>query len=118
MVGDTVLRAVAEVFLSSIRAEDVACRYGGEEFTIMLPDIAPDVALERADAIRRAVASLQVPLDGQVCSNFSVSIGVAFYPLDGESADLLLRRADMALYRAKRSGRNRVTQYEQAAAVS
>ena len=116
-VGDSVLKAVAEIFRSSIRTEDIACRYGGEEFTIMLPDVTPAVALERAESIRRAVATLVLPLEREASAEVTVSIGVALYPDDGESADLLLRRADMALYRAKRQGRNRVAQHEPAAAV-
>jgi diguanylate cyclase (GGDEF)-like protein len=115
--GDTVLKAVADIFRASVRTEDIACRYGGEEFTIILPDIAPAVALERAESIREAVAKLRVPLGKDVYGEFTVSIGVALYPGDGEAADGLLHRADMALYRAKRSGRNQVAQYEAAEAV-
>jgi len=110
--GDSVLKAIAEIFRHSIRTEDIACRYGGEEFTIMLPDVTPTVAYERAESIRRAVANLRVPLDKEVYGEFTVSIGVAIYPNDGDAADLLLRRADQALYRAKRSGRNQVVQFE------
>jgi diguanylate cyclase (GGDEF)-like protein len=62
------------------------------------------------------VANVRLPLDRQVYTEFSVSIGVAVYPNDGETSDLLLRRADMALYRAKRSGRNQVAQFEAAMA--
>jgi diguanylate cyclase (GGDEF)-like protein len=116
--GDTALRSVAEVFRSNIRNEDIACRYGGEEFTIMMPDVPLTVALNRAETIRTAVANLRVPLDQETFADFSVSIGVAIYPDDGEEADQLLRRADLGLYRAKRSGRNQVAQYEQGAAVS
>jgi diguanylate cyclase (GGDEF)-like protein len=115
--GDTVLKAVSEIFRSSIRTEDIACRYGGEEFTIMMPDVTQAVAIERAESIRRAVASLRVPLDKENYAEFSISIGLALYPEDGETADLLLRRADLALYRAKRSGRNQVAQYEATALV-
>ena len=115
--GDTALRSVAEIFRSSIRNEDIACRYGGEEFTIMMPDVPLAVALSRAETIRKAVANLRVPLDQGTVAEFSVSIGIAIYPDDGETADQLLRRADLALYRAKRSGRNQVAQYEQDAAV-
>jgi diguanylate cyclase (GGDEF)-like protein len=116
--GDTVLKAVAEIFRSSIRTEDIACRYGGEEFTIMMPDVPLAVALDRAESIRRAIANLHVPMDQETCADFSVSIGVAIYPEDGEGADQLLRRADLALYRAKRSGRNQVAQYELGATVT
>jgi diguanylate cyclase (GGDEF)-like protein len=110
--GDTVLKAFAEVFRSSIRNEDIACRYGGEEFAIILPDITSDTANERAEAIRSAVSNLRVPVDQQVCGDFTVSIGVALYPSDGDAADLLLRRADQALYRAKHQGRNQVVLFE------
>jgi diguanylate cyclase (GGDEF)-like protein len=116
--GDTVLKAVAEVFRSCIRNEDIACRYGGEEFTIILPGATQETACARAEAIRQAVATLRVPLEQDVCGDFTVSIGVAFYPSDGDAADLLLSRADIALYRAKRLGRNQVSLFETAAPVA
>jgi len=83
----------------------------------MLPDVTPKVALERAESIRRAVSNVRLALDIESHGEFTVSIGLALYPNDGETADLLLRRADMALYRAKRMGRNQVAQYEAAAMV-
>jgi diguanylate cyclase (GGDEF)-like protein len=110
--GDTVLKAISGIFRASIRSEDVACRYGGEEFTIILPDVTQVSACERAEAIRLAVATLRVPLEPEVCGEFSVSIGVACYPHDGETADQLLRKADLALYRAKHQGRNQVVLFE------
>lgn len=109
--GDMALQAVAEIFKANVRTEDVICRYGGEEFTILLPDLNLPLATDRADSIRRAVEAVRVPVDGKVIGEFSVSIGVAVYPTDGEQGDLLLRHADLALYRAKRQGRNRVEQY-------
>jgi diguanylate cyclase (GGDEF)-like protein len=112
VAGDMVLKAIADIFRACIRNEDIACRYGGEEFTIILPDVTPQAAWERADAIRSAIASLRVPLEREVCADFTVSIGVAFFPHDGDDADLLLRRADSALYRAKRLGRDQVVLFE------
>jgi diguanylate cyclase (GGDEF)-like protein len=109
VAGDTVLKEVAQVFQAKIRAEDVACRYGGEEFTILLPDVTVNTACERAEMIREAVAALHVVTETQTHSNLSISIGIAFYPNDGESSDSLLKRADEALYRSKREGRNRLT---------
>jgi diguanylate cyclase (GGDEF)-like protein len=106
--GDMALKAIAEIFRANVRTEDIACRYGGEEFTLILPDMTAKVAGDRAESIRRAVEIMRLPLDGDVIGDFTVSIGLALYPEDGEAADLLLRRADMALYRAKREGRNRV----------
>lgn len=113
--GDTALKAISEIFSSRIRTEDIACRYGGEEFTILLPDMNLAGAMERADTIRRSVASVYVPVGKELVGDFSISIGIAFYPEDGETADLLLRRADLALYRAKREGRNQVVLYQQTA---
>ena len=112
--GDSALKAVAEVFRNSVRAEDIACRYGGEEFTIMLPDVTPSIAVDRAESIRWAIQNLRVPLEREVYAEFTVSIGIALYPNDGDTADLLLRRADSALYRAKHSGRNQVIKHEPA----
>ena len=111
--GDTVLKAAAEIFKASIRAEDIACRYGGEEFTIMLPDMNAEIAFERAENIRRAISAIRLPLDRDILAELSVSIGVAFYPSDGDTAEQLLRRADEALYRAKKLGRNRVVVFEE-----
>jgi diguanylate cyclase (GGDEF)-like protein len=115
--GDTVLRAIAEIFQKCIRAEDIACRYGGEEFTILLQDVTPRVALDRAESIRQAVASLSVPLEKEVYCGFSISIGIALYPDDGEEAAKLLHNADQALYSAKHLGRNQVVFYQEQASV-
>jgi diguanylate cyclase (GGDEF)-like protein len=116
--GDMALKAVADIFRANIRTEDIACRYGGEEFTIILPDMTAKVAADRAESIRRALEALRLPLEGEILGDFTVSIGVAAYPTDGEAADILLRRADMALYRAKRLGRNQVAEYEAVLTVS
>jgi diguanylate cyclase (GGDEF)-like protein len=116
--GDMVLKAIADIFLASVRSEDIACRYGGEEFTIILPDITATAAWERAESVRQAVMNLRMPLEQEVYGDFSVSIGVALYPNDGEAADVLLRRADQALYRAKRLGRNQVAIHEAGAPVA
>ena len=116
--GDMALKAVADIFQGNIRAEDIACRYGGEEFTIILPDVTAKVAADRAESIRRALEAMRLPLEGEILGDFTVSIGVALYPADGEAADILLRRADMALYRAKRGGRNQVALQESAVSVT
>jgi diguanylate cyclase (GGDEF)-like protein len=113
--GDAALKGIANVFQSSIRPEDIACRYGGEEFTILLPDTVAEVAFQRAEGILEAVSRLSVTLAAQTFSEFSISVGVALYPRDGEASDQLLRRADEALYRSKRQGRNQVSLYEASA---
>jgi diguanylate cyclase (GGDEF)-like protein len=106
--GDAVLKEVARVFVDKTRTEDLACRYGGEEFTIILPDISPEIAFHRAEVIRQAVADLRTRLDNTLYNSVTISIGAAMFPQDGQSSELLLRHADAALYRAKREGRNKV----------
>jgi|SRR5580658_9099808 diguanylate cyclase (GGDEF)-like protein len=107
--GDAVLREIAQLFQANTREEDVACRYGGEEFTILLPDVTVESARERAEQLLHAVANLRVMVEHRTYSDLTISIGIAFYPNDGDTAELLLRRADEALYRSKREGRNRLT---------
>lgn len=112
--GDAVLKSFAEVFKNNIRAEDIACRYGGEEFTIILPDTNVRGACDRADSIVSAISELKVQVGQHTFDGFGVSIGVAFYPGDGDTPEELLQRADSALYDAKRSGRSQVSLFETA----
>ncbi|MFC5862095.1 sensor domain-containing diguanylate cyclase [Acidicapsa dinghuensis] len=105
--GDTVLREVAKTLQGAVRAEDVVCRYGGEEFTVILPEITENHAMERAENLRRSVESLHSNLGSDIYSEVTVSIGVALFPAHGNVSDSLLRQADAALYRAKNEGRNR-----------
>lgn len=116
--GDAVLKEVAHTFSTCVRTEDLVCRYGGEEFTIILPDITPEAALNRAEVIRKAVENLRTELDNDLYSSVTVSIGAAIFPKDGQSSEFLLRHADAALYRAKREGRNRVVMVDHAAFIS
>jgi diguanylate cyclase (GGDEF)-like protein len=104
--GDVVLRAVAECLQQSVRSEDVVCRYGGEEFVIILPEISEALALERANAIRRNVSSLHLKFKGDMLRHISMSIGLAMYPAPARNGADLLRMADRALYNAKRGGRD------------
>ena len=106
--GDTVLREVAECFRQSVRSEDVVCRYGGEEFIIILPETDEETAVERAELIRQAVVKLRVRSKGETLRQISVSIGIAMYPAPARDATDLVRLADRALYDAKHAGRNRV----------
>jgi diguanylate cyclase (GGDEF)-like protein len=106
--GDAVLCEVAESLKQSVRTEDVICRYGGEEFVIILPEISEPFALERADKIRRAINSLNVQFKGQSVRRISISVGLAMYPDHANNGDDLIRLADAALYEAKHAGRNQV----------
>ena len=106
--GDALLAQFAEVLKRTTRNEDIACRYGGEEFTIVLLDSEGDIATQRAEQIRAAVAEMSVKHREQQLEHLTVSIGVAVFPTDGRTSEELLRRADAALYTAKKIGRNRV----------
>jgi diguanylate cyclase (GGDEF)-like protein len=106
--GDMVLREVAETMHLFVRSDDIVCRYGGEEFVIILPELATDVAMERADVLRRLVGEISLQHRGQTLRQITISIGVAIYPHHGDTPDILLRTADRALYEAKHQGRNRV----------
>ncbi len=102
--GDFVLREIAEVFRSVVRAEDIICRYGGEEFVIILPDTNAEAAKMRAEEIRKRVQGLQLRFRGETLRE--TTVGVAVYPEHGGSLVELLRNADRALYAAKNRGRN------------
>jgi diguanylate cyclase (GGDEF)-like protein len=107
-VGDQVLREVAQVLLSQTRGSDVAARFGGEEFTIVLADITDQLALERAELVRQAVEQLVLRPPGKDVENITISIGLSQFPKHGSTVEALLLAADKALYEAKSSGRNRV----------
>ncbi len=104
--GDALLAAVGQLLSSRLRGEDIACRYGGEEFTVILPESDRASALRYAEELRIALSQMSVPLSGKTLPPITVSVGVATYPVDGVAGITLLRKADAALYRAKRSGRN------------
>lgn len=107
-VGDQVLREVAQVLQSQTRGSDVAARFGGEEFTIVLADISDQRALERAQRVRQAVEQLVLHPSGKDVGVITVSIGLSQFPQHGATVEALLLSADKALYEAKSAGRNRV----------
>jgi len=106
--GDAVLREMGQIFSRQIRAGDTACRFGGEEFTILLPDATPETALKRAEQIRIAAKEARVHQGETTLEPITLSIGIAMFPEDGLTSELLLQAADFALYKAKREGRDRV----------
>jgi len=106
--GDTVLRESGTFLAKSIRAEDIVCRFGGEEFVIILPTANLSAACARAERIRSRLRELTVLHQGQSLGMVTVSVGVAALPEHGTSPKQLLEAADAALYRAKRDGRDRV----------
>ncbi|WP_407543340.1 diguanylate cyclase (plasmid) [Deinococcus radiomollis] len=106
--GDALLRTLGSLLKDSVRAEDVACRYGGEEFTLLLSGATQQQTFERAEQVREAITRLKVMNQGELLEGVSASMGVATFPQHGRELAGLVRAADLALYRAKREGRNRV----------
>jgi diguanylate cyclase (GGDEF)-like protein/putative nucleotidyltransferase with HDIG domain len=109
LAGDAVLNGIAQVFRTQLRHYDVPARFGGEEFAILLPETSPEQALEIAERIRRAVADhlFEVETSSEPI-RATISLGVAGYPKDGADPNELIHQADLAVYRAKLQGRNRV----------
>ncbi|MGF9914273.1 GGDEF domain-containing protein [Paenibacillus ehimensis] len=101
--GDEVLKHLARVLTSSVRSNDICCRYGGEEFVALLPLTTVSDAWSTAERVRTAIETVENPLGIPI----TVSSGIAHYPTHAESAELLFQRADHALYQAKKSGKNR-----------
>jgi diguanylate cyclase (GGDEF)-like protein len=107
LAGDEVLKQLARRLDSSAQASDVVCRYGGEEFLLLLVGMDLQGALSRADALRQQVEHKGIDWESTVL-HVTVSAGVALFPTHGTHPDALIQAADLALYRAKSLGRNRV----------
>ncbi|MDP1681173.1 MAG: diguanylate cyclase [Burkholderiales bacterium] len=106
--GDALLRALGRTIRSQVRKGDIPCRFGGEEFVIVLPGADLDITVARAEALRLAVSELNVTHGGQALGPVTVSIGVACYPRHGSNCQAVLKVADQALYAGKHAGRDRV----------
>jgi len=111
--GDVLLRELGKFLQSHIRYEDIACRYGGEEFLLILPDAALEGVRQRAEYLRLNAKKLQMQDASQSLEGITVSVGVAVYPQHGRTIEAVLRAADAALYRAKEGGRDRVVVAEE-----
>lgn len=109
LVGDKVLRFIGRLLTQVVKGQDTLCRFGGEEFAILLPETSPQGALRVAETIRNRLngSHLRLADSGQPLGELTASLGVACYR-PGESADNFIQRADQALYEAKRQGRDRV----------
>lgn len=110
--GDHVLRLVGGVLQQGVRASDIACRYGGEEFALVLPEAGLETAQARAESLRRVLAEIEVHYGGQMLERVTASFGVAVLPMHGSTPAELLFAADAALYLAKQYGRNQVVAAE------
>ena len=110
--GDNLLRTLGKFLAECVRREDVACRYGGEEFVLILAEASQEIVCQRAEEIRREFPKVPVVHRGQVLESVTVSLGVAMFPEHGATGRDVLRAADDAMYRAKAQGRNRVVMAE------
>lgn len=106
--GDYVLKTVSTALQESVRGSDVVCRYGGEELTILLPDLALHLAKDKAERLRATIENLCLAFQGKNLGPITASLGVASFPEHGTNGTTLIQIADAALYRAKATGRNRV----------
>jgi diguanylate cyclase (GGDEF)-like protein/PAS domain S-box-containing protein len=108
LAGDQVLRIFGALLASNARASDIICRFGGEEFLLILPGMTKEGALQRAEHVRQAMAATVVS-HGDYRITVTASLGIAAFPADGRTGDELIAAADGALYAAKAQGRNRVS---------
>ena len=106
--GDQVLVDVAVLLKAHVRASDLACRFGGEEFALVLPDVGLDAVRRRAEGIREAIGRLEPTHRERRLGRITASIGIALFPEHAVDPEALLRAADQALYEAKSTGRDRV----------
>ncbi len=107
--GDVMLKEVGRFLQTNVRKDDIACRYGGEEFIVIMIGASHDIIYQRADYLRKSVKNINPEYEGNVLKNITLSIGVAIYPDHGETGESIIHAADMALYKSKHDGRDRVT---------
>lgn len=110
--GDNVLRAVGRCMASLTRGEDIATRYGGDEFALVMAQATQQAVWQRAEALRQSVRKLEIGGDGQQLGPVTLSVGIAMFPDHGENGQAVLQAADAALFRSKQAGRNRVVMGE------
>jgi diguanylate cyclase (GGDEF)-like protein/PAS domain S-box-containing protein len=110
--GDALLQALGDYIQMHIRSGDVACRYGGDEFVIILSDAPIDDCCKRAKELKAGLNQLVITHQGLTLGSIKTSIGIACFPAHGKTPPDLLRSADMALYRAKHAGKNCVVVFE------
>lgn len=110
-VGDLVLKGLSDLLKKQARVVDRVCRYGGEEFMVILPETEAAAAMQIAERLRAEVEYRPFGMGGGKVVNITVSIGVSTYPQQADTPEAIVRASDTALYDAKRAGRNRVSRY-------
>lgn len=105
--GDRVLKEIGRFLQENVRDVDIVARYGGEEFVIMIPEAAKDAAYCMAERLRKKFSKIKF----ENLPKITISLGIATYPFDGKQPEDLLKKADAAMYAAKRAGRNQVARY-------
>jgi diguanylate cyclase (GGDEF)-like protein/PAS domain S-box-containing protein len=116
LAGDEVLRVFGDLLRRSYRASDIHCRYGGEEFLILLPDMPEQAAYKRTERLRATIENTPIPFGTSVI-RVTASFGIATFPQDGRNREALIGAADTALYAAKDAGRNQVKRYSESIAT-
>lgn len=106
------MQKIGNYLLTCVRGSDIACRYGGEELTLVFPEADAAAAFRRAEEVRKDVADLQIDFRAGSIGPVTLSLGVALFPHDGYTPAELLQAADIALYQAKSLGRNQVVTAE------
>ena len=106
--GDILLRTLGNFLKQHLRGGDIACRYGGEEFALILPEVSLENVRLRAEELREGTKHLNVEYNGKVLAALSMSLGIAMFPEHGATSQRVLNAADGALYEAKRKGRDRI----------
>jgi diguanylate cyclase (GGDEF)-like protein/PAS domain S-box-containing protein len=112
--GDVALQDLCQMLKTHVRSEDVACRFGGDEFVLILPDTSAELAAQRAEEMRIAVGHEGIQYHDHLLRPMTLSFGIAIFPASGRTSQELLRASDTALYRAKSEGRDRVRLHAQA----
>lgn len=110
--GDMLLAEFGKLLRGNVRSEDIVCRYGGEEFLLILPEADADIAMRRAEQIRASVHDIRLVYQHQALGPVTTSIGLVTRPADATEEIELVRAADSALYKAKQAGRDRVVMHE------
>ena len=108
--GDKLILTIASTIKDCLRTSDIICRYGGDEFVALLPQLPSERAIETAERLRSAIENTSFDVDGQRITT-TVSIGIATYPDEVPIAEELLEKADETLYESKKAGRNVVISY-------